>query len=194
MNSTSSNRELVFETQRLYIRPAIPEDIELYIKLWTSPEVMHQVGFPKGLRVNRDELVDRLSSPMVLEFERLLVVVRKSDEKTVGECMMHLPDEAGVAEPDVKLLPEFWGKGYGSEAWKGLVAYLFDHTDCKVVQSTPNVNNLPSIKMMEKAGGLQVDEAVHEFPENMRDFTVPVHYYVYHVTRETWEALRDKNA
>jgi hypothetical protein len=49
------------------------------------------------------------------------------------------------------------------------------------------VANVASIKMIEAAGGVRVGEAVYEFPESMRDYTTPVHYYVYRVHREGWE-------
>ncbi len=184
----------VFQTERLLVRPATAADVDLYLSLWTNPEVMHFVGFPHGLRVDRDELLARLKNQPDSAFERLLVVVRIEDGTSVGECLMHLPDEAGVAEPDVKLLPEFWGSGYGAEVWEGLVSYLFDHTDCDVVQSSPNVKNIASIKMMEKVGGMRVGEDVYEFPEAMQAFTTPVHCYIYQVSRNDWESLHDRIA
>jgi hypothetical protein len=40
--------------------------------------------------------------------------------------------------------------------------------------------------MQEAVGGVRIDEGVYEFPEAMRDFTNPVHYYTYRVYREAW--------
>ncbi len=191
MDLEQRDHKIVFQTERLLVRPATAEDLDLYFRLWTTPEVMHYVGFPQGLRVSEGEILDRLNSQPDSVFERLLVVVRKHDGTAMGDCHMHLPDEAGIAEPDVKLLPEFWGSGYGAETWEGLVTYLFDHTDCEIVQSTPNVSNVPSIKMMEKVGGVRVGEDVYEFPDTMQDFTTPVHCYIYQVTRAAWEKLHD---
>jgi len=92
-------------------------------------------------------------------------------------------DEQGIAEPDIKLLPAFWGHRYGLEVWEELVAYLFTRTDCEAVQTTPNVNNAASIKMQEAVGGVRVGEDVYHFPEHMRDYTTPVHCYIYRVYR-----------
>jgi RimJ/RimL family protein N-acetyltransferase len=68
-----------------------------------------------------------------------------------------------------------------------LVVYLFAHTDCVAVQATPNVGNVASIRMQESVGGVRVGEQVYEFPESMRDYTTPVHHYIYRVYRKDWE-------
>ena len=94
---------------------------------------------------------------------------------------------AKMAETDVKLLPDFWGHKYGVEIKRALVSHLFTHTDCIAVEATPNVENIASIKMQEAVGGVRIKEAVYQFPDHMRDYTTPVHHYVYRVERSTWE-------
>jgi ribosomal-protein-alanine N-acetyltransferase len=178
---------LVFETERLIVRIATEEDADMFYTLWTDPQVMKNVGFPHGLRITRSELKERLSNQGVSEFEQLLVVELKTTGQAIGESKLSYPDEEGTAEPDIKLLPEFWGHKYGIEAWRELVAYQFAHTDCKAVQGTPNVDNIASIKMQEAVGGVCMGEDMYQFPESMRDDTTPVHHYIYRVYREDWE-------
>jgi len=186
----SPGHSLVLETERLVVRTATVEDADLFYALWTDPRVMKHVGFPQGLRITEGELGERLSKQKGSEFERLLVVELKSTGQAIGECKLGHPDEEGIAGPDLKLLPEFWGHKYGAEAWRELVAYQFTHTDCKAVQATPNVDNIASIKMQEAAGAVRVGEAVYQFPESMRDYTTPVHHYFYRVDRADWEQNR----
>jgi RimJ/RimL family protein N-acetyltransferase len=181
---------LIFETERLAVRTATVEDVDLFYALWTHPRVMQNVGFPQGLRISQSELKERLSKQGKSEFEQLLVVELKATGQAIGECKLSPPNEEGIAEPDIKLLPEFWGHKYGAEVWGALVAYQFTHTQCAAVQATPNVGNLASIKMQEANGGVRVDEAVFQFPESMRDYTTPVHHYVYRVYRANWERNR----
>ena len=114
------------------------------------------------------------------------MVVRKTTRQALGECLMGRPDEDGIARTDIKLLPEFWGHGYGLELKRGLLDYLFRHTDSVAVEATPNVQNAASIAMQEAVGGIRIREAVHEFPESTRDYTIPVHHYVYRVERLRW--------
>lgn len=188
----SLGNSLVSETERLVIRTATVEDVDLFYALWTDPRVMKYVGFPQGLRITRGELEETLSRQGGSEFERLLVVELKGTGQAIGECKLDCPNEEGMAEPDLKLLPEFWGHKYGAEAWRELVAYQFTHTDCNAVQATPNVDNIASIKMQEAAGAVRVGEDVYQFPESMHDYTTPVHHYFYRVPRADWE--RDRSS
>jgi len=182
-----SSQYTVFDTERVVIRTATEQDVDLLYELWTDPRVMVYVGFPHGLRITRQEIKLRLQRPFESEFESVLVIELKATGEAIGQCGMHAPDEEGIAGTDIKLLPAFWGHKYGLEVKRGLVSYLFAHTDCTAVQATPNVDNVASIRMQEAVGGVRVGEQVYEFPESMRDYTTPVHHYIYRVYRKDWE-------
>ena len=184
---------VVFATERLFVRTAELRDVELLYELWTDPRVMANAGFPHGLRITREEIEERLRKPSGSEFEQLLVVELATTGQSIGQCIMHHPNDEGLAETDIKLLPASWGHKYGVEVKRGLVAHLFTHTNCTIVGASPNVGNIASIKMQEAVGGVRVDEAVYEFPESMRDYTTPVHHYIYHVYREDWEREQTKD-
>lgn len=186
----SMDAGFIFETERLRVRSATVEDVELVYALWTDPRVMRYVGFPQGLRVTRQGLQERLAHQGPSPFEQVLVVELRATGQAIGVCKVAHPDEEGRADPDVKLLPAFWGHRYGAEAWRGLVAYEFTHTDCEAVHGTPNVENIASVKMQEAAGGVRIGEGVYEFPESMRDYTRAVHHYTYRVSRADWERDR----
>lgn len=187
---TPSSYAKVFETERLLVRTATVEDVNLFYTLWTSPQVMVNVGFPQGLPITRDHITDRLSGQTEGAFENLLAVELKATDQAIGECHLHLPNDEGIVEPDVKLLPAFWGRGYGSELWRQLVAYAFTYTDCKAVQGTPNVDNVASIRMQQSDGAVCVGEGLHQFPDAMSSYTRPIRYYVYQVRRADWQRER----
>jgi len=168
------------------VKTATEEDTDVFYALWTDPRVMTNVGFPQGLPVTQDELKKTLSGQKGSEFERLLVVQLKATCQIIGECKLSRPDNDGVAQPDVKLIPEFWGHKYGVEIWRGLVDYQFTHSDCSVVQATPNIENAASIKMQEAVGHMRIGEAVHIFPEHMQSYTTPVHHHIYRLNRADW--------
>nr|MBC8383867.1 GNAT family N-acetyltransferase [Candidatus Cloacimonadota bacterium] len=116
-----------------------------------------------------------------------LLVIEKESGKPIGECKLGLPNEEGVAHTDVKLVPAFWGKGFGVEIKQGLVDYLFTHTNCKAIQASPNKSNIASQKMQEKVGAKRIREGVYNFPESMQPYTKPVEYYLYRIDRTDWE-------
>ena len=180
---------MILKTNRLKIKKASESDAGMYLKLWTDPRVMTNVGFSGGLKVTEAEIREQLLSQSDSVFNRLLVVQKRDSGVSVGECCIHFPDEKGIAGTDVKLLPEYWGNGFGVEIKRGLLDYLFTNTDCLAVEASPNVNNPASIRMQESVGGVRKGEAVYRFPEEMAGYTAPVHHYVYQVTREAWEKL-----
>ena len=187
MKRRMPSQHTVFDTERLIVRATTAQDVDLLYELWTDPRVMAHVGFPHGLRTTQEEIENRLRKPSESEFEQVLMVELKATEEAIGQCHMRAPDEEGIAETDIKLLPAFWGHKYGVEVKRGLVAHLFMHTACTAVGASPNVDNVASIKMQESVGGVRVGEQVYDFPESMRDYTTPVHHYIYHVYREDWE-------
>lgn len=180
---------IIFETKRLIVRKAIlsDNDINLFFSLWTNPDVMKFVGFPKGLNITKEEICKIIREQKNSEYDNKLVIELKDDRQLIGECKLGFPDENGISETDVKILPQFWGKGYGTETKKGLIDYLFTHTDCKGVKATPNKLNIASQKMQSRVGGKKVGEGIYRFPEYMREYTVDVEYYVYIVSRRDWE-------
>jgi len=177
---------VVFQTPRLIIQQAGIEDAAMYYSLWTNPVVMKHVGFPQGLPITQQEIEEKLQNQGPGAFNRLLIVVLRATGERIGECYMRLPNEVGIAETDVKLLPAYWGHKYGLEVKRGLLDYLFDHTDCKFVQATPNIHNIASIKMQEAVGGVRLGKETAVFPEKMHSYTQSVQHYVYQVSRKTW--------
>ena len=180
---------LIIETKRLIIRKAIASeaDIEMYYTLWTNPKVMTNVGFPNGLKTSREKITDQIAGQSPSEYDSLLVVVLKDVGAPIGECRLYRPDDKGISQTDVKLLPEHWGNAYGVEIKRALLDYLFTHTDCVAVKADPNKNNIASQKMQEAVGGKRVAEDIYRFPEHMRGYTCDVLHYIYMVYRSDWE-------
>ncbi len=179
----------IIETQRLVIRKAKvnKKDIELYFRLWNQPEVMKNVGFPKGLQITEAEIEQRLANQTDSILNSLLIVELKETGELIGEAKLGKPNEQKIAHTDIKLLPEFWGKNYGIEIKKALVSYLFDKTNSVAIEAGPNVKNIASIKMQEAAGYKRIRKGVHQFPDSMRDKTESVEYFVYRLDKKDWK-------
>ena len=115
----------VLATQRLRIRRAHATDARFIYTLWTTPEVMRFVGFPKGLSITIDEVREQIEGSPDSEFGSLLIVLPQEPNEAIGQAKIGLPDAERICEPDIKLDPEFWGNGYGKELWPALIDYAF---------------------------------------------------------------------
>jgi RimJ/RimL family protein N-acetyltransferase len=173
-------------TDRLIIRTAKSEDARFIADLWNIPEVMRFVGFPNGLSISEQqvkviiEAADKLS----------LLVVMLKDHTRIGNAKIGVVDENGIVETDVKIIPNYWEQGFGREVKKALVDHIFLNSQAEIVQATPNKNNIASIKMQEYVKAKPVREGFFEFSENMKAYTCPVHYILYHLKREEWKKDR----
>lgn len=174
---------MLFETRRLAVREAVWEDIPFVVSLWSDARVMRLVGFPDGIPTAADDVPRRLERGRGSD---ALLIARLRTRERIGQCVLGAPDADGVSEPDIKLHPSFWGRGYGRELWAALVDEAFLRTTCTVVRGTPNVANIASIRMQESAGMKRVGEGVAGFPASMQDFTTPVPHYVYEISRAEW--------
>jgi len=181
-----------FATRRLIVRPAAEDDAAFIAGLWSDPRVTRFVGFPHGIPSALDDVPRRIRRGVGLT--ALWVALDAAGREPIGQCLLGAPDAEGVAEPDIKLAPAFWGQGYGKELWAAIVDQVFLRSACAAVRGTPNVANVASIRMQKAAGMRRVGRGVSEFPVAMRAYAEPVTYYVYELTRGEWLARRVSNA
>ena len=180
------------QTARLGIRRADAADAEFIHALWTSPEVMKYVGFSQGLPITVEAVRRQLCEGPEGEFGSRLMVEDLVSGDRIGQTKLSIPDEHGICEPDIKLHPSTWGKGYGRELWHALIDYAFEHSDARTVQGTPNRSNTASVRMQRGAGMIQVGEGVFETHIGKVPGAIPVPHYVLHISREAWEAQASK--
>ncbi|HMA69714.1 MAG TPA: GNAT family N-acetyltransferase [Candidatus Mcinerneyibacterium sp.] len=179
---------MIIETERLYVRKAEDneKDINFYYRLWNSGEVMKYVSFPEGLGITKREIKKILSSYNESAFDKTLIIVEKKAQNIIGECKLGFPNDEKLSITDVKLLPEYWGNGYGKEIKKALCHYLFSKTKCEIVKADPNKLNIASQKMQKACGGIKVDETFYEAPKNSKIKRNNIHAFVYHIKKENF--------
>ena len=177
---------MIFQTKRLKVRKAVTSDVEMYLSLWNSGNVMRNVGFPKGLRISSERICKQIEEHDETEFDQTLVVIEKASGERIGECKIGLPNEKGISCPDFKFLPEYWRKGFGKELINGLCKYTFSMTRAKIIETSPNVKNVASQKMAESAGGKEIRRYIYNFPPKMQPYTEDVHGIIYHIHKKDW--------
>ncbi len=156
MSKPRQSLEGIIKTPRLVIRLATLNDAPFLHRLWQDGRVMANVGFPNGLGMTVEEIKSLLKKRQGLIFGGNLIATL-NDGEAIGEAFMSKVDESGVAFTDVKLLPEFWGHGYGREIKVGLCQYMFDNIpDLMAIKADPHRKNLPSIKMQLSVGGIPI--------------------------------------
>ena len=96
-------------------------------------------------------------------------VVRSSDDVVVGDIGFHgPPNPSGSVTVGYGLAPGARGQGYATEALRALVAWALAQPEVVVVEADTTHANLPSQRVMERAGMRMYDKS-----EQLRFYRVP---------------------
>jgi RimJ/RimL family protein N-acetyltransferase len=118
----------------------------------------------------------------------ILAVERREERDVVGYCdlVLRLPLECRMAYSGFRYVPSCWGRGYGTEAERALLAFGFRALGLERVSCICEPENTGSWKLMEKCGMRREGHGI------LGDWSVKrgrrVSTYSYAVLREEWKA------
>jgi RimJ/RimL family protein N-acetyltransferase len=99
------------------------------------------------------------------------LIVRLRDGTRIGESFFVPLPEGFSLDPwvkpegvtclfgDIKLLPQHWGQGLGTEAMHQVVIWLFGNTHCSMLAVPPHGSNIAAVRVYEKAGFTHTEES-----------------------------------
>jgi RimJ/RimL family protein N-acetyltransferase len=134
------------------LRPVSEDDLPVVEKLRQDPDAAGEFAWfgwnnLRGLRQGWGE------NGLIGPDGGMLMVVR--DDEPVGRVSWRRRQTDPVShcwEMGIGLLPEARGHGYGAEAHRLLVRYLFEHTTVHRIEAVTEVGNAAEQRALEKAG------------------------------------------
>jgi [ribosomal protein S5]-alanine N-acetyltransferase len=144
---------VILETGRLLLREITPDDCADLLAVWGDPEAMRM--FPRTLdEAAMREWIDRNLRRYEDDGHGLWAVILKGDGRFVGDCGLVVQEVDGVAELEVgyHFNPNFWGRGYATEAACGCMDYARDRLGRSRIISMIRPENLPSRRVAERNG------------------------------------------
>ncbi|HNX13483.1 MAG TPA: GNAT family N-acetyltransferase [Oscillospiraceae bacterium] len=145
-------REL--ETERLCLKNISAGDRDFILKQFSTDavnEYLYDAEPYKNLQ-EADELIGYFTQPEPRTLHRWILVLKESGEK-IGTCGFHNWNrENSCAEVGYDLQPEFWGKGYMSEAMKVILSFAKTGMNLKRIDAGIYPDNLGSVKLAERHG------------------------------------------
>ncbi len=140
-------------TDRLFLRNISPGDADFILKEFSDPAVtrylfdadpFHSIGEAAGM-IN-------WYNDGVLDHNRWVIIGKETGAR-LGTCGFHIWDRRNNrVEIGYDLLPEYWGKGYMSEALPVALNFAFNDMEIHRVYATTYVANLRSQKVLERLG------------------------------------------
>ena len=137
--------------RQVRLRTIKPVDLLLIEKWWEEPEAnLLDGGDHDGPSV---QFRKAFQNRVVRGRESNWFLIESRNDGPVGYVLYRTyPDEEGAAEVAVRVSRKFWGRGYGSEAFRLFVAHLFRTLELERVWLTVYLFNPRAIRLYEKMG------------------------------------------
>ena len=144
------------ETDRLLLRHFRDSDLEEFLAYRSDPQVARYQGWsaPYDAMIGRafvDEMKNAVPGTPGKWFQAAIEF--KSLKTMLGDCAFQvMADEPRQAHIGITLARPNWGKGYGEEACRCLLNYLFDELDLHRVVAICDVENIASFTLLKRLG------------------------------------------
>jgi len=143
---------LIFETNRFYVRKLIKEDLVAFHEMHENVNVMRYVS----QKVMTYEENEKDLNQLIAFYDKqdndfwIYAVVKKLDNSFVGTVAL-VKDKNNDNEIGYRFLEKYWGKGFGNEIVKGLIAYAKKINFLKLIACV-SLDNIASEKIIKNNG------------------------------------------
>lgn len=165
----------VFPFDNIKIIETSKNDLENILSLWNDGEVMFFVGFPNGLEISIEKLVEWLPWA-ISKPNRCHYSIYHGDLGYCGETFYNVDPEHGLAALDIKLFPKARGKGIAEIGLRFAIAQAFLQGNAKSVYVDPHPDNKIAWKLYGKIG----------FVERPRPVFLAAWNTYLEITRDDW--------
>ena len=146
--------KILIETPRLQMREFCLEDTDAVFEFGSNPEVAKYTG-DKVTKTKEDarKIITDIWLPEYKKYGYArYALIHKADDKLIGFC--GLKYEPRLEGPDIgyRMLPEYWGKGLGTEAAKATLEYAVQTLGLKKIFGEAVAENVASCRILEKLG------------------------------------------
>jgi [ribosomal protein S5]-alanine N-acetyltransferase len=146
------------ETERLILCPFEMEYAAKMFEMDSNPLVLRYIGTPPLTKIEQSEDGIRFIQKQYEEngVGRLAVILKETNE-FIGWAGLKLIKEEmnghiNFYDVGYRFLPQYWGKGYGSEASIASVKMGFEDYKAEKICGLAMPENIPSRKILEKSG------------------------------------------
>jgi RimJ/RimL family protein N-acetyltransferase len=181
-------------TTRLLLRGWEERDRELFHRINSDPVVMEFFPFRRD-RAQADAKMDELQAVIAHDGFGFAAVEVAATGQCAGFAGLSRPNDLpmfpdGTIEIGWRLAPEFWGKGYATEAAEAWLAFGFETLGLDEIVSFAVALNHRSTAVMERIGMRRDISADFDHPAIGGDHAHLRRHVVYRLSRADWRARR----
>ena len=141
---------MLIETDRLLLRPLVSDDIDEFVEMHATPEVVATMG-----RFGRQRSLERLERNELEWRERghgLMAVVERASGRFAGRSGLKYWPEFDETEVGWVLHPAYWGRGFATEGGRACLEWGFRSFDIPYFTAMIVPDNVRSIAVAERLG------------------------------------------
>nr|WP_225953232.1 GNAT family N-acetyltransferase [Kibdelosporangium phytohabitans] len=143
------------ETDRLLLRRFTEADVDNLVQLDSDPDVMRYLtGEPTPRAEIEDEVLPRILHDYTLGPAGRWAAVERSTGDFVGWLSLQPPEDGSTTNVELgyRLTKAVWGRGYATEGALELIRKGFTDLGVQRIWAQTMAVNIPSRRVMEKAG------------------------------------------
>jgi len=168
---------LELETARLKLREFSADDAAFVLRLLNEPSFIEFIG-DRGVRTLTDAERYLRNGPMASYRHHghgLLRVSLKDGDIPVGMCGLVKRDTLPAPDIGFALLPDFWGRGYVTEAAEAVLEHGQKTLGIRAILGITTPGNVRSIAVLQKLGLSFIEEKpLGDRPEPLKIFGLSV--------------------
>ena len=147
-----SNTQIIFETEKLVVRPYTMEDFDNFFRLNGDEDVMRFIR-PAQTKKQSKEFLQKIIAAYAERpgMGRWGMFLKKKNE-FVGSFAIIPVENTNQLQLGYALVKESWGKGYATESVKEGLLYAFEHLKISEIGGIIYPENIPSQKVLLKNG------------------------------------------
>jgi len=178
----------LLEGKNVYLRIREREDLDFFVRHHHNDVNYYGENGPVMAQMSKIEAEKRFEnpSPIVTVCEAVRFVILSKDGNRVGSIGHYFVQPSRLMEIGYDIVPSERGKGYGTEAVQIMIDYLFLSNDIVRIQAVTNVDNIPSQRVLEKAG-FQKEGTLRKVSHIRQEYGDA---YIYGILREEWKEPR----
>lgn len=181
-------------TERLILRNWQDRDRELFHRINSDERVMEFFPFRRD-RPQSDAMMDETRDVIDRDGVGWSAVEIAASGECIGFVGLGFADmepvvPAGAVEIGWRLAPEYWGKGYVTEAAEAWLAYGFETLGLDEIMSFAVWNNLRSTAVMERLGMSHDLSSDFDHPHVPHAHPQLKRHVLYRLSREDWQARK----
>lgn len=164
---TSQENIFTIDCEDVILREFTVNDLDAFHSLTWQPEIYKYLP---DWNVSKEQRKDWLVNYEIPENKKLLDaisqgfgigdlclrlgIILKETQEFIGWCCSGIKEELSPPNREIvyAISKDYRGKGYTTQAAKGIINYLFENTHVEILSSIALLNNISSNKVIEKSG------------------------------------------